>query len=141
MSGCGPVGELTCLASLRWECSCSSDCIRAFRHCCFGHIRNFMPERPYTQYNEYIEKSYPTLGVLKELHAQGKLNAVQSLFMQPRKPPVEFYDLAADPHEVNNLAASPKHQSLVRRYAGVLDKWLKETRDLGGIPDTEAARA
>jgi len=129
------------VVTARDRCDMTVDRIRAVRDRRYSYVRNFMPERPYTQYNEYIEKSYPTLGVLKELHAQGKLNAVQSLFMQPRKPRVEFYDLAADPHEVNNLAASPKHQSLVRRYAGILDRWIADTRDQGGIPDTEAARA
>lgn len=125
------------VVTARDRCDMTVDRIRAVRDRRYKYIRNFMPERPYTQFNEYIEKQYPTLRVLQELHTQGKLNAVQELFMQARKPPVEFYDTVADPHEVNNLASSPKHQALVRRFGGILDRWMEETRDLGGIPETE----
>ncbi len=129
------------VVTARDRCDMTVDRIRAVRDRRYGYLRNFMPERPYTQWNEYIDKQYPTQRVMKELHAQGKLNATQSLFMQPAKPPVEFYDLQADPHEVNNVANSPKHQALVRRYGQILDRWIDETRDLGGLPETEAARA
>ena len=64
-------------------------------------------------------------------------NATQELFMAPRKPPVEFYDLASDPYEVRNLAASPKHEKLVADYGRRLDRWLEETRDQGGTPEPE----
>jgi len=127
------------VVTARDRCDMTVDRIRAVREPRYGYIRNFMPERPYTQLNEYIDKQYPTQRVMKELHAQGKLNAAQALFMQPRKPPVEFYDLAADPHEVNNLADSLAHRALVRRYSQFLDRWIEETRDLGGVPETEAA--
>ena len=40
--------------------------------------------------------------------------------MQPRKPEVEFYDRASDPHETKNLAGSPAHRTLVAEYAGIL---------------------
>jgi len=42
---------------------------------------------------------------------------------------------------VNNLAASPKHQALIRRYSQILDRWMEETRDQGGLPETESAKA
>jgi uncharacterized sulfatase len=100
-----------------------------------------MPERPYTQYNQYIETSYPTLGVMKELHAQGKLNAAQSLFMAPRKPDVEFYDLQNDPHEIHNLAADPRHRPLVQQFSARLDRWLADTKDRGGDPESSEAQA
>ena len=129
------------VVTARDRCDMTVDRIRAVRDRRYGYIRNFMPERPYTQWNEYIDKQYPTQRVMKELYAQGKLNAAQALFMQPTKPPVEFYDLEADPHEVRNLARSPKHQALVRRYGQILERWMEETRDLGGEPERESARA
>lgn len=129
------------VVTARDRCDMTVDRIRAVRDRRYGYIRNFMPERPYTQWNEYIERQYPTLRVMKELYAQGKLNATQALFMQPAKPPVEFYDLQTDPHEVNNLAGSAEHQALVRRYSQILDRWMEETRDQGGEPEKESARA
>ena len=121
----------------RDRCDMTVDRIRAIRSKRYKYIRNFMPERPYTQYNEYITTQYPTQRVMKELHAQGKLNAVQSLFMAPQKPQVEFYDLHTDPHEVNNLAGSTQHKKLVDDFGQRLDHWLKDVNDLGAIPESK----
>lgn len=121
----------------RDRCDMTVDRIRAVRSSRYKYIRNFMPDRPYTQYNEYITNSYPTQRVMKELHAEGKLNRVQSLFMAPQKPTVEFYDLEHDPHEVNNLAVSAQHKKLVDEYGQRLDRWLKEVNDQGAIPETK----
>jgi hypothetical protein len=107
------------------------DRIRSVRDSRFKLIRNFMPERPYTQYNQYIETQYPTLGVMKELHAKGELNAVQQLFMQPRKPDFELYDTVADPFEVKNLAANPEHKARLAAMSARIDNWIVETGDLG----------
>lgn len=120
----------------RDRCDMTQDRIRAVRDKRYKYIRNFLPERPYTQYNEYIQKQYPTLGVLKELHEKGKLNATQALWMAPRKPPVEFYDTQTDPHEVRNLADSPAHKKLVAEFAKRLDQWIRDTRDQGEILET-----
>ena len=120
----------------RDRCDMTVDRIRAVRSTQYKLIRNFMPEKPYTQFNEYIKTSYPTLTVLEDLHSQGKLNAVQQQFMAARKPDVEFYDLAADPHEVNNLAMSPKHSKLVKEYSSKLDAWLKAMDDKGATPES-----
>ena len=105
----------------------------------YKYIRNFMPDRPYTQFNNYIETSYPTLGVMKELHKAGKLNATQSLFMAPRKPEVELYDIEADPHEVNNLAGTPAHKKAQSELGAKLDKWLVDIDDKGRFPEDPKA--
>ena len=125
----------------RDRCDMTVDRIRCVRDARYAYIRNFMPERPYTQYNEYIQTQYPTLGALKQLFAEGKLNAVQSLFMQPQKPPVEFYDLKADAYEVHNLATSPKHEKLVASYARRLDRWIEDTKDQGEVPESPESSA
>ena len=123
------------IVTARDRCDMTVDRIRAVRDHRYKYIRNFMPERPYTQFNQYIQGSYPTLRILKELDAAGKLNATQQLFMAPRKPPVEFYDTQADPFEVKNLAGSQAHKKLVSQFAARLDGWIAETKDKGGIPE------
>ena len=115
------------------------DRIRCVRDERYKLIRNYMPERPYTQHNDYIEKQYPTLGVMKRWHAAGKLNPVQSLFMAPRKPETEFYDTVSDPWEVQNLAGKPEHKSRVERMTGTLEKWIQETGDKGMHPEPESS--
>ena len=109
------------------------DRIRCVRDHRYKYIRNFLPDRPYTQHNSYIETQYPTQQVMKDLFAQGKLNAVQSLFMQPHKPEVEFYDIVADPHEVRNLASDPKYRKKMEGYEKQLQRWIEETHDKGAV--------
>lgn len=123
----------------RDRCDMTVDRIRCLRTRHYKYIRNFMPERPYTQHNEYIEKNYPTLGVLKQLYAGGKLDQPQSLFMQPHKPDEELYDLVADPHEVRNLAGSTQHQEILRNLRASLERWIEETNDQGRFPEKPEA--
>lgn len=108
----------------RDRCDMTVDKIRAVQTRRFKYIRNLMPDKPYTQHNDYIEKEYPTLGVMKEYHATGKLNPVQSLFMAERKPDVEFYDLEKDPHEVANLAGGSSFAKERQRLGRLLDQWI-----------------
>jgi arylsulfatase A-like enzyme len=124
----------------RDRCDMTVDRIRCIRTDRFKYIRNFMPDRPYTQWNEYIERSYPTLAVMQKLHQEGKLNPVQSLFMASRKPEEELYDLAADPHEVNNLASAPKMAKVRSELSARLQHWISESNDQGQVPETEEAR-
>jgi len=123
------------IVTARDRCDETVERIRAVRDRRYRYIRNFMPERPYTQSNAYIEASYPTQRVIKELHAGGKLNPVQELWMAPRKPAVEFYDTQSDPFQARNLADSPAHKKRVAGMAKRLDDWMAETQDKGGIPE------
>ncbi len=113
----------------RDRCDMTVDRIRAVQTRRFKLIRNLMPEKPYTQFNQYILDQYPTYSVLKELHAAGKLNATQELFMAERKPELEFYDLDHDPHEVNNLAQGTKFERERQRLLKLLDGWIAENKE------------
>ncbi len=39
----------------------------------------------------------------------------------------EFYDLQADPHEMNNLIGSPDHQEMVQQLSSEIYDWLEDT--------------
>ena len=95
------------------------DAMRAIRSKEFKLIHNLMPERPYTQYNNYKESGYPYLAMMNVMHMKGQLTPEQAAFMAPNKPEFELYDLRNDPHEVNNLTDDPA-------YAGVKDELLAE---------------
>lgn len=103
----------------------------------YRYIRNFMPDRPFLQANQYKERSYPVWNLIKELHGQGKLTPVQDVLAAPHMPAEELFDLDSDPHEIKNLANSsnPEHQAALRRLRDVLDKWMEETNDQGRIPE------
>ena len=102
-----------------------------FREARYRYIRNFTPERPFLQPNEYKEKQYPVWNLLKELHAAGKLTPAQAALCAPTMPEEELYDLETDPHEIRNLAASPQHRAVLDRLRGVLEKWIEESNDHG----------
>ncbi len=112
------------------------DIIRAVRDKRYKYIRNFKPGRPYAQYIDYMEKM-PTMQEMRRLNKERKLVGPQKLFFLPEKPEEELYDLTADPHEVNNLAYSPVHQDVLKRMRTVLEKWMKETDDLGLISEDD----
>jgi arylsulfatase A-like enzyme len=115
----------------RDRCDMTVDRIRAVRDYRYKLIRNFMPDKPYTQFNQYITNSYPTQSVIADLHAAGKLGPIPSRWMAHRKPEFEFYDVLEDPHEVSNLAGDPRRREDFLRLCAVLDKWIEESQDQG----------
>ena len=76
---------------------------------------------------------------LKQLYADGKLNAVQSLIMAETRPEEELYYLGEDPWEVRNLAKDPKHLDKLREMRAILSNWIIESDDQGRFPESEAA--
>lgn len=112
------------------------DRIRAVRDRRFKYIRNYYPELPYAQTILYMDEM-PTMQVWRRLHAEGKLTGPQKLFFAETKPKEELYDCEADPHEIKNLAENALHAPILKELRGVLDKWVKETNDLGEVAETE----
>lgn len=113
----------------RDRCDETVDRIRSVRDGRYKYIRNFMPERPYTQPNAYKTRAYPALAVMKRLHAEGKLTPEQELFMAPHKPDEELYDLKNDPHELHNLVQSEMNLKNLKELRAALQKWMAECDD------------
>ncbi len=112
------------------------DMMRAVRDKRYRYIRNYQHAKPYAQYIHYMDQM-PTLQEMRRLHAAGKLAGPQKNFFAPEKPVEELYDSAADPDEVNNLAASPSHREVLARMRKVHEQFMKETGDLGLVPEPE----
>jgi uncharacterized sulfatase len=113
------------------------DKMRAIRTRKFKYIKNYYPERSYMQPNAYKELEYPVWNLMKELYAQRKLTPAQASFAAPTKPAEELYDIEADPEEIHNLAASPKHTKTLKKMRKTLEKWIKETDDKGQYPEKD----
>jgi N-sulfoglucosamine sulfohydrolase len=115
---------------------------RTVRDSRYRYIRNFTPNRPFLQPNEYKWRQYPVWRLLPELHAEGKLTPAQEFYCAPTMPPEELYDVLNDPYEIHNLAQSPEFQSVLIRLRGVLENWIEETHDQGRVlePPGVAAR-
>jgi arylsulfatase A-like enzyme len=117
--------------------------IRAVRDERYRYIRNFTPGTPFLAPNEYKQRQYPVLRLLKELHAQGKLTPAQDFLCQPRMPDEELYDLKSDPDEIHNLSAStkPAHQAELKKLRAVLEQWIEQTQDQGRVFEPPAVAA
>lgn len=133
------MGARDAIFASRDRCDTTRDRVRAVRTARYKYIRNFHPEQPYTQANEYIETWYPALGVLKARAAAGTLTAAQALFMAPQKPAEELYDLSQDPHEVINLAGDPAHAATLRNLRARLDAWMADCNDQGALEEAPGA--
>ncbi|MBI5385298.1 MAG: sulfatase [Verrucomicrobia bacterium] len=106
---------------------------RTARDARYRYIRNFTPDRPFLQTNDYKERSYPVWNLLKELNTAGKLTPPQAILCAPTMPEEELYDLDADPHEIANLAKSTQaeHQAALRRLRAAMERWIEDSHDQG----------
>ncbi|MDW7694283.1 sulfatase [Flammeovirgaceae bacterium SG7u.111] len=110
------------------------DRIRAVRSNQFKYIRNFYPEKPYTQFNFYKKHAYPVLTLMQVLHKRGELTPDQAKFMAETKPYEELYDIQNDPWELNNLAEDSAYAEKMVEMRAQLDIWLEES-DKGKYPE------
>ena len=119
----------------RDRCDGTVDRIRCVRSKRYKYIRNYYPDRPYTQFNAYKKLQYPMLTLTQVLHKQGKLTPEQAQFLAPTRPEEELYDLQSDPHELHNLAQERKLRNVLREHSRKLDEWIKATEDRGEKPE------
>lgn len=123
------------VVAARDRCDETVDRIRCIRTRRFKYIRNFYPDRPYTQQNVYKDVNYPTLAVMRQLQEEGKLTGAAAAFLADRRPAEELYDLRADPHETRNLASDPGHRRTLEEMRAILEGWIRQTGDQGQFPE------
>jgi uncharacterized sulfatase len=110
------------------------DRIRMVRNERYKYIRNFYPDRPYTQFNAYKKHSYPVLTLMKVMYKKGELTPDQARFMRKERPFEELYDLKNDPHEMENLIQLESHIKEAETLRNILNDWLSKF-DLGQYPE------
>jgi len=122
--------------SARDRCDETVDRIRSVVKGNYKYIRNFYPNRPYLQPCAYKDHK-PFMKRLRELHAEGKLNKVQSLHLADTRPEEELYDLSSDRWEIRNLAGKPEYRQKLREMRCILANWIIESDDKGRFPEPE----
>lgn len=117
------------IVATRDRCDFSIDRIRAIRTDRFKYIRNYMPQRSYTQPS--YRDSRPEVIDIKMAYESGKLDSVQAKYWLPTKPEEELYDLENDPHEINNLALKPAYSAELEKHKKLLEDWISTYGDKG----------
>ena len=112
------------------------DTVRVVRDAKYQYIRNYMPHLTWSQFVSYTEQM-PTMKAWRRLAAAGTLTGPAARYFQPTKPVEELYDTAADPHQIRNLAADPKHAAALKRLRAESAAWMRRTGDLGLLPEHE----
>ncbi len=120
--------------SARDRCDYTIDRIRTVRTEKLRYIRNYYPDRPLLQ--AQYRDNHPTVKDLKRLHEEGKLTASQDELWFGLRPEEELYDIAADPHQIHNLADDAKYADELKRHREILEAWVKESDDKGQYPES-----
>ncbi|MEM9645758.1 MAG: sulfatase, partial [Planctomycetota bacterium] len=107
---------------------------RAARDRRWKYIRNFEPEKTYSQRLDYMDEM-PMMQDWRRLAAQGKLSGGQALWFSETKPIEELYDTEKDPWELNNLADSPQYAERLARMRAATESWQLDIADTGMIPE------
>ncbi len=115
------------------------DNVRAIRDRQFRYVRNYSPHLPWGQRYSYPFRVMPGMRSWHAAYRAGRCNEIQAAYWQP-KPAEEFYDLAADPHELNNLVADPAHSERLQEMRAKLREEMLAIRDTGFIPEGMFAR-
>ncbi len=97
------------------------------------YARNYQPYHTQGLWAYYRYKSL-AFQEWRELFYKGELNANESSFFEPFGTE-ELYDLASDPHELNNLVNDPRYSKQLKAMRKELQGAVVDKCDLGFIPE------
>ncbi len=100
---------------------------RAVRTGRYKLVRNYYWDKPLWNSVDSIN-SITWQGVM-EMKQAGKLTPAQAFLFQKTRPFEEFYDLDADPYELDNVIDNPRYKQAVVELRIRLDNWRVETDD------------
>ncbi len=110
-------------------CRLKSRSIRTER---YKYIRNFNTAHSvHSASTEYRRALHPMYHLVELLADRGELGPLHRKLLYEPLPEEELYDLKADPHELNNLAADPAAAQVKRALRRQLEEWIERSGDLG----------
>lgn len=114
------------------------DHIRSVRTERWLYIRNYLPQRPHLQPNQYKDHKRCYLA-LREAEQAGQLTDLQRrLLLSPTRPAEELYDYRADPFQIDDRAGDPANAAVLVDLRARLAQWEKDTNDHGRTPESAA---
>ncbi|MEM1296181.1 MAG: sulfatase, partial [Verrucomicrobiota bacterium] len=125
----------THIIAARDRCDYTIEKIRAVVTPQFKYLRNYLTDRPYMQPS--YKDPWTVSKKFRQMMSDGEMNEDQLVFFSDDRVPEEFYDLAADPHELHNLADDPQFAEALEKHRKLLAAWIEDTGDLGQAPESE----
>ena len=123
------------VVAARDRCDYTIEKIRAVVTPRFKYLRNYLTDRPYMQPS--YKDGWDVSKRFRAMMAAGEMNATQKIFFSDQRPAEELYDLAADPHEIRNLAGDPQFAEALQQHRKLLAQWIEETGDQGQQPESD----
>lgn len=128
-------------AELNWHTQYSH--MRAVRWQNYLYIRNSAPELC-NMMMASINREYAPWMDLWEADAEeltpAQKNVLQAHSKVPgSRPEEELYDIAEDPHQLNNLAGDPEHKQALDHLHLIMDAWAEGTGDSVADPELRTA--
>lgn len=107
--------------------------IRSVRTAEWKYIRNLHPEFYFSTHIDFDVR--PGLGYFKTWAEKAKTDPGVAAIVERYHvhPAEELYDLVADPHELNNLAADLSQAERLAALRGEVDAWMKAQGDTGTV--------
>lgn len=102
--------------------------IRAVRDARYKYIWNLNAP---AEFRNTVVARFPPFQDWKRAAAEGDKKAARLVDGYINRPLEEFYDLQADPYELNNLANAPQHRSRMDSMKAQLQAWMKQQGDKG----------
>ena len=109
------------------------DLVRSVRVGKYKYIRNYQPFNFDGLYNFYRYRMLAYKEWLQR-YKEGKLNAAQRQFFEPRLPEA-LYNVEKDPYEIDNLVARKKKKGKLRKMRKTLQQQVKSLPDLSFYPE------
>ena len=100
------------------------------------YIRNYNPELSDALPISYRDQM-PMMSEMRSLYMRDDLDEEQKVWFKSPQTQEELYDLHNDPIELNNLAEKRAWKDTLHHYSKLLDQWIRNTGDLGEIPEEE----
>ncbi len=111
------------------------DMVRGARSARYRYVRNYYPNRNRFPATRFLNR-HPVMEEVWRLAAEEKLTPEVATLFAP-KSSEELFDLANDPWEMNNLAEDPAHAEILAEHRAAVDRWQRETGDLGSLSEDE----
>lgn len=100
----------------------------------FKYIRNLKPEFAYhTHIDRGVARDGRTLWDSWLAAAKSNPQAAVTVKRYHQRPAEELYDTQADPHELHNLAADPRHAAKRKALSAKIDQWMAGMNDPGEV--------